>query len=145
MFHDPISIDLRRELLGLPIIMGIGERALHPSLYVVDFNPFLSTENICTVVGYIIDLTLILCRVFSSRNVSPGEVQSAINDFSGSSLKASIHNDIRSFITTVQKFEFHNNDVIIAKIKDLTLRNCDPPWNNAHVSVTPPNIKPPVH
>ena len=40
MFNDPISIDLRRELLGLPIIIGTGERALHPPLYVVDFNLF---------------------------------------------------------------------------------------------------------
>ena len=98
------------------------------------------------MVGYIVDLTLILCRVFSSRNVSPGEVQSAINDFAVSSLKASIHNDIRSFITVVQNFEFHDKDVIMAKIRDLTLSNCDPPWNNAHVSATPPNIsEPPVH
>ncbi|KAI0276096.1 hypothetical protein BGY98DRAFT_736516 [Russula aff. rugulosa BPL654] len=96
-----------------------------------------SKENICLVVGYIIDLLLILCRVFSSRNVSPGEVQSAINNFAGSSLKTSIHKDISSFITTVPQFQYHDNDVIIAKITDLTLRNCDPPWSNAHVSMTP--------
>jgi hypothetical protein len=83
------------------------------------------------VVGYIIDLTLILCRVFSSRNVSLGEVQSQINNFAISSLKTRIHNDIRSFITTVPQYQFQDNDVVIAKISDLTLRNCDPPWSDA--------------
>ena len=84
------------------------------------------------MVGYIVDLTLILCRVFRSPgNVSRGDVQSAINNFASSGLKTSIHSDISSFITTVPQFQYHDNDVIIAKIKDLTLRNCDPPWGNA--------------
>ena len=124
-FNEHISIDLRRDLRGLPIITGIGERAIRPLLYVVGFNPFFSTEKIRLVVGYIIDLTFILCRVFNSRNVSPLEVQSAINDFAGSSLKTSIHNDIRSFIKPVPQFESHDNDVIVAKIRDVTLRNCE--------------------
>ena len=88
------------------------------------------------MVGYIVDLTLILCRVFRSPgNVLRREVQSAINDFAESSLKTSIHNDISSFITTVPQFQYpsHDNDVIIAKIRDLSLRNCDPPWGNAPV------------
>jgi hypothetical protein len=146
MFNEPISIDRRRDLRGLQIITVIGGRALHPLLYVVGFNPFFSKENICLVVGYIIDLLLILCRVFSSRNVSSGEIQSAINNFAGSSLKTSIHNDISSFINTVPQFQYHDNDVIIAKITDLTLRNCDPPWSNAHASMTPLNSsEPPVY
>jgi hypothetical protein len=85
------------------------------------------------VVGYIVDLTLILCSIFSSPgNVSLGGVQSAINNFAGSSLRTSIHNDISSFIRTVPQFQYHDNDIIIAKIKDLTLRNCDPPRGNVH-------------
>ena len=58
-------------------------------VYAVGFNAFFSKEKICLVVGYIIDLTLILCRVSSSRNVSPGEVQSVINNFAGMAYLAS--------------------------------------------------------
>jgi hypothetical protein len=137
MFNEAIFIDLvvlvsqmaRQELHGWPIITRIGEFAIRPLLFVVGFNAFFSKEKICLVVGYIVDLTLILCRVFRSPgNVLRREVQSAINDYADSSLKTSIHNDISSFITTVSQFQYHNNDVIIAKIRDLTLRNCDTPW-----------------
>jgi len=93
-----------------------------------------SKEKICFVVGYIVDLTLILCSVFRSPgNVSPGEVQSVINNFASSSLKTSIHNDISSFIRTVPQLQYHNNDVVMAKIGDLISRNCDPPRGNAHI------------
>jgi hypothetical protein len=144
MFNKPIFIDLRRDLPGWPIITRIGERDLHPLLYAVGFNPFFSKETICLVVGYIVDLTLILCRVFRSPgNVSRGDIQSAINDFNNSSLKTSIHNDISSFIRTVPQFQYHDNDVIIAKIKDLTLKNCNPPWGNAPMSMTRPNANEP--
>jgi hypothetical protein len=146
MFNEPISIDQRRDLRGLvPIITGIGGRAFHPLLYAVGFNPFFSTEKICLVVGYIIDLTLILCGAFSSRNVSPGEVQLVINNYTGSGLKTSIHSDISGFVTTVPQFQYHGNDVIIAKIRDFTLRNCDPPWGNAQVSMTPLSAEPTMY
>lgn len=93
-----------------------------------------SKEKICLEAGYIVDLTLILCSIFGSPgNVSPSGVQSAINDYASSSLRRSIHNDISSFIRTVPQFQYHDNDVIIAKTKDLTLRNCDPPWRNTHI------------
>jgi hypothetical protein len=96
-------------------------------------QPFFSKEKICLVVGYIVDLTLILCSVFRSPgNVSPGEVQSAINNFAGSSLKTSIHNDISSFITTVPQLQYHDNDVVMAKIRDLISGNCDPPRGDAY-------------
>jgi hypothetical protein len=126
MFNELIFIDQmahQRELRGWPIITRIGERALHPLLYIVGFNPFFSKEKICLVVGYIVDLTLILCRVFRSPgNVSPGEVQSVINNFAGSSLKTRIHNDISSFIRTVPQLQYHDNDVVMAKIGDLISR-----------------------
>jgi len=82
--------------------------------------------------GYIIDLTLILCGVFGSPgNLSRSGAQSVINNFDNSSLKTSIHDDISSFIRTVPKFEYYDNDVVMAKIIDLISRNCDPPSGNA--------------
>ncbi|KAH9998775.1 hypothetical protein BJV77DRAFT_980421 [Russula vinacea] len=83
-----------------------------------------SNENICLVVGYIVDLTLILCRVFrSSSNASPNEVQSVMNNFADSSLKTSIHSEISRFIRTVAKFNYHDNDVVMEKIIDLIRQN----------------------
>jgi hypothetical protein len=98
--------------------------------HVVGFNPSFSNENICLVVGYIVDLTLILCRVFrSSGNVSLNEVQSAMNDFADTRLKASIHTEIGRFIRTVPRFNYHDNDVVMEKIIDLIRQNCGKPFS----------------
>ena len=77
------------------------------------------------MVGYIVDLILILCSVLSSPgNVSPDEVPSVINDFVGSGLKTSIHNDISSFIRTVPQLQHYDNDVVMEKVVDLISKNC---------------------
>ena len=85
--------------------------------------------------GYIADLTLILCSVFKfPGNVSCGEVQSVIDNFTGSSLKTSTHVEIRSFFCrTVHQFEEdHDTDIVATKICDLILMNCNKPFGNAH-------------
>ena len=106
--------------------MRIGERTLHLLLYTAGFIPFFSKENARLVVGYIVDLALILCCVFSSSdNMSPGEVRSVINNFAGSSSKTSIHAEICHFFKTVHRFEYQENDVVLAKIIDLIRQNCD--------------------
>ena len=95
------------------------------------FNPFFSNDQICLVVGYIVDLTLALCSVFGSHgNVSPGVAQSVTDNLASSSLKTRIHNDISSFIRMVPQFQYYNNDVVMAKIIDLISRNCDPSPGN---------------
>ena len=88
-----------------------------------------SNENICLVMGYIVDLTLILCRVFrSSGNVSPNEVQSVMNNFADSSLKTSIHAQIYRFIESMTRLEHQDNDAVVAKIIDLIKQN-----SNGHI------------
>ncbi|KAH9998769.1 hypothetical protein BJV77DRAFT_711572 [Russula vinacea] len=88
-----------------------------------------TNENICLVVGYIVDLTLILCRVFrSSGNVLPNEVQLVMNNFADSSLKKSIHTQIYRFIESMTTFEHHDNDVVMEKIIDLIRQN-----SNGHI------------
>ena len=80
------------------------------------------------MVGYIVDLTLILCGVFGSHvSLSPSQVQSVINNFAVATHKASIHSEILSFVNGVPQFEYGDNDVVTAKIRDLISRNCDPP------------------
>ncbi len=84
------------------------------------------------MMGYIVDLTLVLCGVFGPHgNVSPSRAQSVIDNFDSSNLKTSIHSDISSFIRTVPQFQYHDNDVVMAKMTDLISRNCDPPPGNA--------------
>jgi len=98
----------------------------------VSINHFFSKENICLVMAYIVDLTLILCGVFGAHsNVSPNVTQSVMNNFANSRLKTSIHNDISSFIRTVPQFQYFDNDVVMTKIIDLISRNSDPPPGNA--------------
>lgn len=95
-------------------------------LYIVSLNPLFSNDNICLVVGYIIDLILILCGVFGSPgNVLINKVQSVKNKFASSGLKKTIHAEIRRFIETVPKFKYHENDIVVAKIADMIAQNCD--------------------
>ncbi|KAI0285618.1 hypothetical protein BC826DRAFT_1179012 [Russula brevipes] len=55
-------------------------------------------ENICCVMGYIVDLSVILCGIFASvGDVSPFGVQSVIKEFVDSGRKANIHTEIRGF------------------------------------------------
>jgi len=92
-----------------------------------------SKENICLVVGYIVDLTLILCGAFvSPGNVSPSQVQSVMNNFAGS-LKANIHDEIGRFIRAVPGFGYRDNDVVMEKIIDLIKQNYDSPSGSAHM------------
>jgi hypothetical protein len=99
---------------------------------IVGFNTLFSNEHICLVVGYIVDLTLILCGVFvSPGNVSHSQVQSVMKNFAGS-LKASIHDEIGFFIRAVPGFGYRNNDVVMEKIIDLIKQHCDLPSGNAH-------------
>jgi hypothetical protein len=89
----------------------------------VGFNISISSENICLVVGYIVDLTLILCGVFiSPGNVSPSQVQSVMNAFAGSH-KTNIHDEICRFIRAVPGFGYRDNDVVMEKIIDLIRQN----------------------
>jgi len=81
--------------------------------------------------GYIVDLTVILCDAFGSHGyVSPSGVQSVINNFGSSSLKTSIHNEICRFFQPVHLLEYRDNDVVMAKIIDLIKQNCAP--SSAH-------------
>ncbi len=96
--------------------------------HIVGFNPFCSRDKISLVMGYIVDLTFILCTVFRfPGNVSPSQVQSVINNFDGSTHKASIHSEILSFVNGVPRFEYGDNDVVTTKIRGLISRSCDPP------------------
>ena len=86
--------------------------------------------------GYIVDLTLILCSVFGPHGDVSLSWAQVIKSFAASSHKTDIHNDICSFIRTVPQFQYHDSDIVMAKIIDLILRNCDPPLGDATYQMT---------
>jgi hypothetical protein len=76
--------------------------------------------------AYIVDLTLVLHRVFmSARLVSATKVQSAVKDYAETSDRSRIHNEIRSFVTETP-FTYYEKDTIMEKIIDLIRQNCIP-------------------
>jgi len=57
-----------------------------------------------------------------------------IDKFTGSGLKTKIHTEIRSFFRgTAHQFEYHGNDLVMSKIRDLILMNCNEPSCNVHI------------
>jgi len=97
-------------------------------------NPFLSKENICCVMGYIVDLTVVLSGLFeSTEDVSPGGVQSVIKDLVTSGRKTSIHDEICDFVRAAPTFTYHGHDLIMEKIIDLIRQFCVLPTSNRYI------------
>jgi len=96
--------DLAEPLAGAPPssnLDGIIEaRSSTPAAQWVK-NPYKnSTENICCIIGYIVDLTVIHNVLFlSGHDVSVGDVLSVMDGHDKSGLKSEIHGKIRLFVT----------------------------------------------
>ena len=93
-----------------------------------DLIPLFSNENICCVMGYIVDLTAILCALFTSPgDVTTNGVQSAVKDFVDSGCKSTIHANISSFIAAGPALMYFERDVVMEKVIDLIKQFCVPP------------------
>ncbi len=104
-------------------------------------NPLSSKENICCVMGYIVDLTVVLSSIFESTgDVSPGGVQSVIKDLVDSGRKTSIHTEIRSFVRAAPAFTYHGHDLIMEKIIDLNTQFCVLPSGKGYMSPLPTSL-----
>ncbi|KAH9061768.1 hypothetical protein EDB83DRAFT_2385834, partial [Lactarius deliciosus] len=90
-----------------------------------------SQENVRCVMGYIVDLTVILDAVSSttSGNISPESVLSAIDRHVRSGRRNGIHRDIRKFVTETStvRFSVPQKDLILERIIDLIQEYCVPP------------------
>lgn len=76
--------------------------------------------------AYIVDLTLVLHRLFvSTRRVSETKVQSAVKDYAKANDRSRIHNEIRKFVTETP-FTYREKDTIMEMIIDLIRQNCIP-------------------
>ena len=92
---------------------------------------YISQENVRCVMGYIVDLTVILDDIFriAAGNVSASDVQSATDRHVRSGRRDRIHRDIGSFVTETFaiRFTVPQRDLVLEKIIDLIRQYCVPP------------------
>jgi hypothetical protein len=88
----------------------------------------VSQENVQCVMGYIVDLTVILDGVFriAAGSVSDEDIQTAINKHASSDCRDRIHRDIRNFVTEAftSRFKVSKKDMVLEKIDDLIRHYC---------------------
>ena len=91
-------------------------------------SPIVSQENVRCVMGYIVDLTVILddiSRTFAG-NVSASDTQTVIDRHVSFGRKDRIHRDISSFVTETFAIMSHmtQRDLVLEKIIDLIRQYC---------------------
>jgi len=89
-----------------------------------------SQENVRCVMGYIVDLTVILDDIFrtAAGNVTANDVRSAVDRHVNSGRRDRIHRDIQSFVTETFaiRFTVPQRDLVLEKIIDLIRQYCVP-------------------
>jgi hypothetical protein len=91
-----------------------------------------SQENVRCVVGYIVDLTVIMDGIFrtAAGNMSPKDAQQVLERHVRSGHRDLIHRDIRSFITeafAIRPLVPQQKDLVLERIIDLIKQFCVPP------------------
>jgi len=90
----------------------------------------VSQRNVRCVMGYIVDLTVILDDIFRTApgdsDVSSNDVQSAMDRHVNSGRRDSVHKDIHSFVTETFpiRFTLSQKDLVLEKIIDLICEYC---------------------
>jgi len=91
----------------------------------------VSQENVQCLMGYIIDLTVILDNIFrtTAGYVTADDAQRAMDRHRSSSRRERIHRDICNFATETFATEapIPQRDPVLAKIVDLIGEYCAPP------------------
>jgi hypothetical protein len=90
-----------------------------------------SQENVRCVMGYIVNLTVILDDILRTApsDVTESAARKATNTHIRSGRRDSIHRDIRSFVTETFaiRFAVPQKDLVLEKIIDLIRQYCAPP------------------
>jgi hypothetical protein len=98
--------------------------------------PYVRQENVRCVMGYIVDLTVILDDLFriAAGNVSADVVQLAMERHVSSGRRDWIHGDISSFVaeTFESRSTVPQRDPTLEKIIDLIRKYCVPPLMVGH-------------
>ena len=91
----------------------------------------VSRENVQCVMGYIVDLTVIMYGIFSlaANRVSAAGALSVMDMHVRSNRRSVIHRDIRSFVTEMFgiRFSVQQRDLVLEKTIDLIKQYCVPP------------------
>jgi hypothetical protein len=90
---------------------------------------YVRPENVRCVMGYIVDLTVILDDIFrmTAGNVSVHDVQMAMDRHVSSGSRDGIHGDISNFVETFKsRSTVPQRDLALEKIIDLIRRYCVP-------------------
>ena len=90
-----------------------------------------SQGNVLCVMGYIVDLTVILDEIFKTAGgiVTDRVVMKVMNSHIRSNRRDSIHRDIRSFVTDTfaMRSAMPAKDLALEKVVDLIRQYCTPP------------------
>jgi len=90
-----------------------------------------SQENVRCVMGYIVNLTVILDAIFSTTagNVTENAILKVMGTHVRSGRRNDIHRDIRSFVTETFsiRFAIPEKDLVLEKIVSLIGLYCSPP------------------
>lgn len=89
-----------------------------------------SQENVRCVVGYIVDLTVIMDGIFrmAAGDMSPKDAAKLVFErHARSGPRDEIHRDIRSFVTAIRPLVPQQKDLILERIIDLIKQFCVPP------------------
>jgi hypothetical protein len=91
----------------------------------------ISQENVRCMMGYIVNLTVILDIIFrtTSGSVTGSAVLEVMDNHVTSGSRNSIHRDIRSFVAETYSIRFAtpDKDLVLDKIISLIRRYCAPP------------------
>ena len=89
-----------------------------------------SSENVRCVVGYIVDLTVIMDGIFrvAAGDMSPERALLILDRHEKSGRRDVIHRDVRSFITEAfsLKSSVPGKDLVLERIIDLIKQHCVP-------------------
>ena len=89
-----------------------------------------SSENVRCVVGYIVDLTVIMDGIFrvAAGNMSPERALLILDRHEKSGRRDVIHRDVRSFITEASSLRSSvpGKDLVLERIIDLIKQHCVP-------------------
>ena len=118
-------------LSGFTTFIEEGERTVRTIMSLSQSLWHVSQENVRCVMGYIVDLTVILDDIFriAVGNLSASDVQSATDRHVRSGLRDRIHHDIISYTTKTfaMRFTVQQRDLVLEKIIDLVRQYCVPP------------------
>jgi len=95
----------------------------------------VSQENVGCVMGYIVDLTVVLGDIFrtGAGNVSADDAQLAVDRHVSSGSRDRIHEDIRNFVAEIRAMD-PQSDHVLEKIIDLIWQYCIPRYSHMDVS-----------